>query len=104
MTQLEKLQDKSMRMELYLYEQGMDLYEFYHDRLAEEVTYGGHVDFQAYLFLLNHMDEENMKDWERRMMAEIRELRYIREDILALNAHIRKRSDEVILPEWIMDP
>ena len=93
-----------MRMELYLYEQGMDLFDFYYDRLAEEVTYGGHVDFKAYLFLLNHMDEENMKDWERRMMAEIRELRYIREDILALNAHIRRRGEEVTIPEWIMDP
>lgn len=89
---------------MYLYEQGMDLYDFYYERLKDEVTYGGHVDFNAYLFLLNRMDEDKMKDWERRMMAEIKELRYIREDILALNAHIRKRGNEVILPDWIMDP
>ena len=91
-------------MEMYLYEQGMDLYNFYFERLKDEVNFGGHVDFNAYLFLLNHMDDDKMKDWERRMMAEIRELRLIREDIMALNIHIRKRSDDVIIPEWIMDP
>jgi len=30
------------------------------------------------------MDEINMKDWEKRMMAEIRELQMIQTDVLAL--------------------
>jgi hypothetical protein len=45
--------------------------------LKDEVNYGGHVDLTAYLFLLERMDEDNMKDWERRMMSEIKELRII---------------------------
>lgn len=39
----EQLQDKSMRMEWYLYEQTHDLYDFYYDKLSQEVVYGGHV-------------------------------------------------------------
>jgi hypothetical protein len=50
------------------------------------------------------MDEDNMKDWESRMMSEIKELRIIQEDILALQDHIRIRRNEVYVPEWIMDP
>lgn len=50
------------------------------------------------------MDEDNMKDWERRMMSEIKELRIIQEDILALQDHIRIRNNEVYVPDWIMDP
>ena len=45
-----------------------------------------------------------MKDWESRMMSEIKELRIIQEDILALQDHIRIRRNEVYVPEWIMDP
>ena len=45
-----------------------------------------------------------MKDWEKRMMSEIKELRVIKEDIAALEMHIEKRQDEITLPEWIMDP
>ena len=45
-----------------------------------------------------------MKDWERRMMSEIRELRIIQEDILALQDHIQIRRNEVYVPEWVMDP
>lgn len=45
-----------------------------------------------------------MKDWESRMMSEIKELRIIQEDILALQDHIRIRRNEVYIPEWIMDP
>jgi hypothetical protein len=30
------------------------------------------------------MDEENMKDWEKRLMAEIRELQIIQADVKAL--------------------
>jgi len=101
---MEQLQDKSMRMEMYLHEQGLDIFSFYLEKLKDEVNYGGHVDLTAYLFLLERMDEDNMKDWERRMMSEIKELRIIQEDILALQDHIRIRSNEVYVPEWIMDP
>ena len=75
--QIEQLQDKSMRMEMYLYEQTQDLYEFYFDKLRDEVLHGGHIGLTEYMTILDNMDEESMKDWERRMMAEIRELRFI---------------------------
>jgi hypothetical protein len=38
------------------------------------VNKGGHVSLEEYLLILDNMDEINMKDWERRMMAEIKEL------------------------------
>jgi hypothetical protein len=75
--QIEQLQDKSMRMEMYLYEQTQDLYEFYFDKLRDEVLHGGHIGLTEYMTILDNMDEESMRDWERRMMAEIRELRFI---------------------------
>ena len=71
-------------MEMYLYEQTVDLYEFYLDKLNDEVLHGGHIGLTEYMMLLQEMDEENMKDWEKRLMAEIRELRLISEDISAL--------------------
>lgn len=85
---IEQLQDKSMRMEMYLYEQTVDLYEFYLDKLKDEVLHGGHIGLNEYMILLQEMDEENMKDWEKRLMAEIRELRLISEDISALRQHM----------------
>mmetsp|Transcript_29609 Transcript_29609/g.45129 ORF Transcript_29609/g.45129 Transcript_29609/m.45129 type:complete len:160 (+) Transcript_29609:441-920(+) len=101
---LEMLVDKSMKMDLYLSQQSMDLYNFYNDKLADEVLHGGHQGLEEYLSQLELMDEVNMKDWERRMMAEIQELRMIDEDIRALRAHIKIKSKEIVLPEWIMDP
>lgn len=41
--ELEQLQDKAMQMEMYLYEQTQDLYEFYYNRLKEEITEGNHI-------------------------------------------------------------
>lgn len=38
--------------------------------------------------MIDEMDEENMKDWEKRLMSEIKELRLIKEDITALHAHL----------------
>jgi hypothetical protein len=38
------------------------------------VNKGGHVSLEEYLLILDNMDEINKKDWERRMMAEIKEL------------------------------
>jgi hypothetical protein len=102
--QLELLQDKSMRMEMYLFQQSQDLYEFYFDKLREEVSYGGHVDLEAYLFLLQHMDEDKMKGWERRMVAEVKQLRLIEEDVKALQLHLVQRSKEIVLPDWMQDP
>lgn len=59
---------------------------------------------ENYLFLLERMDEENMKDWERRLMSEVRELKVIKEDIEALQDHISIRQNEIVIPDWIMDP
>lgn len=56
----------------------------YFDLLRDEVTYGGHVTLREYMMLLEVMDAENMKPWERRMWGEIRELRQINDDIKAL--------------------
>jgi hypothetical protein len=38
------------------------------------VSKGGHISLEEYLLILDNMDEINMNDWERRMMAEIKEL------------------------------
>ena len=62
----------------------MDLYQFYSDKLRDEVLHGGHIGVNEYMVLLQEMDEENMREWEKRLMAEIRELRLISEDITAL--------------------
>lgn len=83
-TEMEKLLDKSMQMEMYLLEQTSDVYKMYFDKLRDEVTYGGHVTLREYMMLLEVMDAENMKPWERRMWGEIRELRQINDDIKAL--------------------
>lgn len=56
------------------------------------------------MILLDLMDEENMKDWEKRMMSEIRELRLIEEDIKALQYHLETKDNEIIVPDWITDP
>lgn len=102
--EVEKLIDKSMRMEMYLYEQTQDLHNFYAAKLSSEILDGGHVGVHEYLTLLEVMDEENMKDWEKRLMAEIRELRFINEDIKALQIHLREKKKEVHIPRWIQDP
>lgn len=73
-----------MQMEMYLLEQTSDVYMMYHDKMDEEIKYGGHVGMREYLALLDVMDPENMKPWERRLWAEVRELRAIDTDIKAL--------------------
>jgi hypothetical protein len=103
-SEADKLQDKARRMEMYLYEQTQDIYAFYFEKISSEVLYGDHVGLFEYMILLDVMDEENMKDWEKRMMSEIKELRLIEEDIEALKYHLETKKDEIILPEWIMDP
>ena len=45
-----------MKMEMYLFQQTQDLYNFYYKQIKNEVTYGGHVDVGAYLLLLQNME------------------------------------------------
>jgi len=37
------------------------------------------------------MDAEKMRDWERRMWGEVKELRAINDDVKALQAHLWER-------------
>ena len=83
-SELEKLMDKSMQMEMYLLEQTSDVYKMYYDKMRDEVRYGGHVTLREYMIQLDVMDTENMKPWERRMWSEVRELRQINSDVRAL--------------------
>lgn len=76
--------NKTMQMEMYLLEQTSDVYNLYHNKLEDEVLSGGHVDLNAYLMLLEVMDDENRKDWERRLWSEVLELRMIQDDFKAL--------------------
>ena len=57
-----------------------------------------------YLMMLDIMDEDKMKDWEKRFMSEVTDLRNIHEDIQALNQHLDNKSREIVIPDWIMDP
>jgi len=50
----------------------------------QEVRSGGHANMENYLLLLDVMNTENMKDWERRLWGEVGELRAINADIKAL--------------------
>lgn len=50
------------------------------------------------------MDDENRKDWEKRMWSEVQELRMIQDDIKALRQHLDEKPAELIVPEFIMDP
>lgn len=73
-----------MSMEMYLYEQTMDVYSMYEDKMAEEIRSGGHVNLKNYMITLEAMDDVNRKDWERRLISEIEELRMIDSDVKAL--------------------
>lgn len=66
-----------MTMEMYLLEQSADVFKLYYDKLRDEVTYGGHIGLAEYLIQLEVMDDDKRKDWERRLMSEIQELRMI---------------------------
>lgn len=56
----------------------------YGKQINEEVKYGGHIDLYNYMITLEAMDDENRKDWEKRLWSEIIELRMIQADIKAL--------------------
>ena len=73
-----------MQMEMYLLEQTSDVFQMYHEKMRDEINYGGHIGMREYLMQLEVMDAENMKPWERRMWSEVRELKQINSDIKAL--------------------
>ncbi len=73
-----------MSMEMYLLEQTSDVFKIYKDELEKEVLYGGHISLKEYMMTLEVMDDENRKDWEKRMWSEITELRMINADVKAL--------------------
>ena len=48
-SELDRLFEKAMTMEMYLLEQSADVYKLYYDKLRDEVTYGGHIGLAEYL-------------------------------------------------------
>ena len=82
----------------------MDVYAMYEKKLSEEINYGGHVNLQNYMMTLEVMDDDKRKDWERRLMSEITELRMIDSDVKALRTHLNEKEPAITIPEWIMDP
>ena len=100
----ERLFEKSMNMEMYLLEQTSDVWKLYAQKITDEVLYGGHVGVHEYLMTLEVMDDENRKDWEKRLWAEVTELRMIDADIKALRETLANRKEEIVVPEYIMDP
>ena len=102
--EVDALFEKSMAMEMYLLEQTSDVFKMYQKQINEEVLYGGHVSLKEYMMTLEVMDDENRKDWERRMWSEITELRMINSDVKALQTALIERDAEVIIPQFIMDP
>ena len=47
--EVEMLLDKSLEMEMYLFDQTADVYQMYQEKLRDELLYGNHVDMRAYL-------------------------------------------------------
>lgn len=104
LNEIETMWDKTMQMELYYIEQASDVYQMYADKLNEEISTGGHVGLTEYLMQLEVMDDENKKDWEKRLWAEMEELRMIESDIKALQIHIKEKENEIVIPDFIQDP
>ena len=100
----EALFEKSMNMEMYLLEQISDCWKLYAKKINDEVLYGGHIGVTEYLTTLEVMDDENRKDWEKRLWAEVTELKMIDADIKALRETLHSRPEEIVVPEYIMDP
>lgn len=100
----EELFEKSMNMEMYLLEQASDVWKLYEEKVKEEVLNVGHVGVHEYLITLEAMDDEVRKDWEKRLWAEITELKMIRADIKALREALHDRKEKIVVPEFIMDP
>ena len=70
--------------------------------MMNEVKYGGHVNLQSYMMTLEVMDDDKRKDWERRLIAEMEELRMIDSDVKALQTHLQEKPAELVLPDFIM--
>jgi hypothetical protein len=47
------------------------VYKLYESKLKDEILYGGHINMEAYLTLLEAMDDDKRKDWEKRLWSEI---------------------------------
>ena len=94
----DRLFEKSMAMEMYLLEQTSDVFKMYKEDLTNEVLYGGHISITEYMLTLEAMDDENRKDWERRLWSEITELRMIHADVKALQQAILERPADIIVP------
>lgn len=103
-TEMDRLFEKSLTMEMYLLEQTSDVFRLYQDRLRDEVLHGGHIGLAEYLIQLEVMDDSKRKDWEKRLWSEVQELRLIQEDIKALQFHLDEKENELVIPEWIQDP
>lgn len=101
--EVDALFEKSLSMEMYLLEQTSDVFKMYQDKLHDEVLYGGHIGLKEYMTTLMVMDDENRKDWEKRLMSEITELRMIQADVKALQTSLMEREAEVVIPAFIMD-
>ena len=78
------LMEKSMQMEMYLLEQTSDVFHMYYDKMKKEIHDGGHASLETYVMQLEVMDDVNRKDWEKRLWAEMTELRMINADVKAL--------------------
>ena len=76
----------------------------YREELTNEVLYGGHISLTEYMMTLEAMDDENRKDWEKRMWSEITELRMIHADVKALQQAILERPADIVVPQFIQDP
>lgn len=101
---MDRLFEKSLTMEMYLLEQTSDVFRLYQAHLRDEVLHGGHQGLAEYLIQLEVMDDVNRKDWEKRLWSEIQELRLIQEDIKALQLHLDEKDNELVIPEFIIDP
>ena len=70
-TDSDMLFEKTMTMEMYLLEQSADVFKLYEDKLKDEVLFGGQIGLAEYLIQLEVMDDENRKDWEKRLWSEV---------------------------------
>ena len=75
----------------------------YKEELTQEVMYGGHISITEYMMTLEAMDDENRKEWERRLWSEITELRMIHADVKALQQAILERPADIVVPMFIQD-
>ena len=103
-TEIDRLFEKAMSMEMYLLEQSSDVFKLYEEKLNHEVLHGGHIGLAEYLITLEVMDDDKRKDWEKRLWSEMVELRLIQDDIKALMIHIDEKDAELVIPDFIMDP